>query len=68
MVVVGEGDATAVRMCSTKAANADGAGMSTTNEHSAMSDMVAHLAAPKTALMSWVLPQLIELLLARLLM
>jgi hypothetical protein len=33
MVVAGEGDATAVRMCSTKAANADGAGMSTTNEH-----------------------------------
>ena len=33
MVVAGEGDATAVRMCSTKATNADEAGMSTTNEH-----------------------------------
>jgi hypothetical protein len=33
MVVVGEGDATAVRMCSTKAANTDAADMSTTDEH-----------------------------------
>ena len=33
MVVAGEGDATAIRMCSTKATNADEAGMSTTNEH-----------------------------------
>ena len=33
MVVAGEGDATVIRMCSTKATNADGAGMSTTNEH-----------------------------------
>jgi hypothetical protein len=34
----------------------------------AMSDMVAHLAAAKTALMLWVSPQLTKLLLARLLM
>ena len=33
MVVAGEGDATAVRMCSTKAANTDAADMSTTDEH-----------------------------------
>jgi len=33
MVVAGEGDATAVRMCSTKAANTDGAGVSTADEH-----------------------------------
>jgi hypothetical protein len=34
----------------------------------AMSDTVAHLAAAKMVLMPWVPPQLIELLLARLLM
>ena len=33
MVVAGEGDATAVRMCSTKAANTDAAGMSTADKH-----------------------------------
>jgi hypothetical protein len=68
MVVAGEGDATAIRMCSTKAANTDAAGMSTTDEHGdmTMSDTVAHLAAARTALMPWVSPQLMELQLARL--